>query len=97
AAFTAHTRGGWRAAGSRGGVLAPGERANLAIWQCDELMVEIPDDRVSAWSTDPRAAVPGLPPLSADATDPVCLQTIVAGRTVYSSETVRPDNAGSTP
>ena len=97
AAFTAHTRGGWRAAGSRGGVLAPGERANLAIWQCDELVVEIPDDRVSAWSTDPRAAVPGLPPLSADATDPVCLQTIVAGRTVYSSETVRPDNAGSTP
>ncbi|MEO8107737.1 MAG: amidohydrolase family protein [Actinomycetes bacterium] len=97
AAFTAHTRGGWRAAGRRGGTLAPGERANLAIWQSDELVVETPDDRVSGWSTDPRAAVPGLPPLSADAADPVCLRTIVGGRTVYSSDAVRPHNAGSTP
>lgn len=97
AAFTAHTRGGWRAAGRRGGVVAPGERANLAFWQCDELVVETPDDRVSAWSTDPRAAVPGLPSLSGNATDPVCLRTIVAGRTVYSSDAVSPNNAGSAP
>lgn len=97
AAFTAHTRGGWRAAGRRGGVLAPGERANLAIWQCGELVVETPDDRVSAWSTDPRAAVPGLPSLSAGGTNPVCLRTIVAGRTVYSSDVVSPHNAGRTP
>ena len=97
AAFTAHTRGGWRAAGSDGGVIAPGERADLAVWQCDELVVETPDDRVSAWSTDPRAAVPGLPSLSSEAANPECLRTIVGGRTVYSSDAVRPDNAGSTP
>ncbi len=84
AAFTAHTRGGWRAAARRGGVLAPGEPATLAIWQCDELVVETPDDRVAAWSTDPRAGVPGLPSLEPGTTDPVCLETIVAGRTVYS-------------
>ena len=97
AAFTAHTRGGLRAAGRRGGDLAPGERANLAIWRTDELVVETPDDRLSAWSTDPRAAVPGLPSLAADTADPVCLYTIVAGRTVYSSDSVSPHNAGSTP
>lgn len=88
AAFTAHTRGGWRAAGRRGGVLAPGEPATLTIWQCDELVVGTPDDRVASWSTDPRAGVPGLPSLEPDTADPVCLQTVVAGRTVYSHDSV---------
>ncbi len=97
AAFTAHTRGGWRAAGRGGGVVAPGEPANLAVWQCDDLVVETPDDRVSAWSTDPRAGVPGLPSLEPGTTDPVCLQTVVAGRTVYARDVVQSIKPGSGP
>jgi len=85
AAFLAHTRGGWRAAGRRGGTIAVGEPAHLAVWEVDELVVERPDDRVAAWSTDPRAGVPGLPPLDPDAEAPRCLRTVVAGRTVYSA------------
>jgi predicted amidohydrolase YtcJ len=95
-AFAAHTRGGWRAAGDEfGGVLAPGTPASLAIWQCDDLVVEAPDDRVAAWSTDPRSGVPGLPSLEPGTADPVCLRTIVAGRTVYTNESVQPINPGS--
>jgi predicted amidohydrolase YtcJ len=85
-AFTAHTRGGWRAAGLRGGQLAVGEPATLAIWRCGDLVVQTPDERVAAWSTDPRSGVPGLPSLNLDAPDPVCLRTMVAGRTVYINE-----------
>ena len=84
-AFNAHTRGGWRAAGiPTGGVLAAGAPASLAIWEADELVVETPDDRVAAWSTDPRAGVPGLPALEPGTPNPVCLRTVVRGRTVYS-------------
>ena len=83
-AFTAHTRGGWRAAGLRGGRLAVGEPATFAVWQCGDLVVQTPDQRVAAWSTDPRSGVPGLPPLHPDEPDPICLRTVVAGRTVYS-------------
>ncbi|MFL6182370.1 MAG: amidohydrolase [Actinomycetes bacterium] len=91
AAFTAHTRGGWRAAARRGGRLVVGEPAHLAVWQCGELVVEAPDERVAAWSTDPRGGVPGLPSLEPQADDPRCLRTVVAGRTVYAAE------AGRTP
>jgi predicted amidohydrolase YtcJ len=89
AAFTAHTRGGWRAAARRGGSIAVGEPATLAIWECGDLVVETPDARVAAWSTDPRAAVPGLPSLEPDADDPRCLRTVVAGRTVYAADAGR--------
>lgn len=89
AAFLAHTRGGWRAAGRRGGTIAVGEPAHLALWDVDELVVERPDDRVAAWSTDPRAGVPGLPPLDPGTDDPRCLRTVVAGRTVYAAGTGR--------
>jgi predicted amidohydrolase YtcJ len=85
AAFAAHTRGGWRAAGRRGGTVNVGEPAHLAIWEVDDLTVERPDDRVAMWSTDPRAGVPGLPSLDSDATSPRCLRTVVAGRTVYTA------------
>lgn len=95
AAFAAHTRGGWRAAARRGGTLGLGEPATLAVWQCEELVVETPDDRITAWSTDPRSGVPGLPSLNPDTADPVCLRTVVAGRTVYKSESVEPINPGS--
>jgi predicted amidohydrolase YtcJ len=86
AAFQAHTRGGWRAAGiDDAGVLAPGTAATYAIWQTDaDLVVQTPDERVAAWSTDPRAGVPVLPDLS-DGT-PTCVRTAVGGRVIYESE-----------
>ncbi|GAA1132174.1 amidohydrolase [Kribbella jejuensis] len=86
AAFQAHTRGGWRAAGiDDAGVLAPSTAATYAIWQSDaELVVQTPDQRVAAWSTDPRAGVPVLPDLSEGT--PTCLRTAVGGRVVYEVE-----------
>ncbi|WP_405058841.1 amidohydrolase [Kribbella sp. NBC_01505] len=88
AAFQAHTRGGWRAAGiDDAGVLAPNMPATYAIWQSEaELVVQTPDQRVAAWSTDPRAGVPVLPDLSEGSPVPTCLRTAVGGRIVYDSE-----------
>ena len=66
AAFLAHTRAGWRAAGERNpmeGQLAPGTPATFAVWDADELSIQTPDSRVSAWSTDARAGTPMLPSL----------------------------------
>ncbi|MFI1444409.1 amidohydrolase [Streptomyces fructofermentans] len=88
AAFTAHTRGGWRAVGrDDAGVLVPGAPADYAVWRTEELVVQAPDDRVARWSTDPRSGTPGLPDLTPGAPLPVCLRTVVDGRTVF----VRPD------
>jgi predicted amidohydrolase YtcJ len=84
AAFTAHTRGGWRAMGrDDAGVLVPGAPADYAVWRADELVVQTPDDRVARWSTDPRSGTPGLPDLAPDAELPLCLRTVVDGRTVF--------------
>ncbi|MFI6643057.1 amidohydrolase [Streptomyces sp. NPDC050504] len=84
AAFTAHTRGGWRAVGrDDAGVLVPGAPADYAVWRTDELVVQAPDDRVARWSTDPRSGTPGLPDLTPGADLPVCLRTVVLGQTVY--------------
>ncbi len=84
AAFTAHTRGGWRAIGrDDAGVLVPGAPADYAIWRVGDLVVQVPDDRIAAWSTDPRSGTPGLPDLTPGRDLPVCLRTVVAGRTVY--------------
>ncbi|WP_129310386.1 amidohydrolase [Streptomyces sp. L2] len=84
AAFTAHTRGGWRAVGrDDAGVLVPGAPADYAVWRTDELVVQAPDDRVARWSTDPRSGTPGLPDLSPGRDLPVCLRTVVGGRTVF--------------
>ncbi|MFF1406853.1 amidohydrolase [Streptomyces sp. NPDC058294] len=84
AAFTAHTRGGWRAVGrDDAGVLVPGAPADYAVWRTDELIVQAPDDRVARWSTDPRSGTPGLPDLSPGRDLPVCLRTVVGGRTVF--------------
>jgi predicted amidohydrolase YtcJ len=83
-AFAAHTRGGWRAAGRSGeGILATGSTASFAAWRTGELGVESPDDRVSRWSTDPRAAVPGLPELAPGVELPLCLRTVVRGDTIF--------------
>ncbi len=64
AAFSALTRGAWRLLGRTDqGVLAVGAEATFVQWEVGDLVVEAPDERISNWSTDPRAATPGLPPL----------------------------------
>jgi predicted amidohydrolase YtcJ len=84
AAFTAHTRGGWRAVGrDDAGALVPGAPADYALWHTGELVVQAPDDRVARWSTDPRSGTPGLPDLTPGRELPVCLRTVVGGRTVF--------------
>lgn len=88
AAFSAATRGAWRAGGVRDGLagtLVPGAPASYAVWDADELVVSAPKDSVQRWSTDPRSRVPALPRLDDSARDPVCLQTVHRGRTVYRS------------
>lgn len=84
AAFTAHTRGGWRAVRrDDAGVLVPGAPADYAVWRTEALVVQAPDDRVARWSTDPRSGTPGLPDLSPGVPLPVCLRTVVGGHTVF--------------
>ncbi|WP_432093996.1 amidohydrolase [Streptomyces sp. bgisy100] len=84
AAFTAHTRGGWRAVGrDDAGVLVPGAPADYAVWQASDLVVQVPDTRVANWSTDPRSGTPGLPDLTPGTELPVCLRTVVGGHTVF--------------
>ncbi|MER6915923.1 amidohydrolase [Streptomyces sp. NPDC000594] len=84
AAFTAHTRGGWRATGrDDAGILVPGAPADYAVWRTGDLVVQAPDDRVARWSTDPRSGTPGLPDLTPGGELPVCLRTVVGGRTVW--------------
>lgn len=62
AAFQSMTRGAWRLLGRPDrGVLAVGAEATFVEWDCTELVVESPDERISNWSTDPRSATPGLP------------------------------------
>ncbi|WP_457962432.1 amidohydrolase family protein [Arthrobacter sp. D1-29] len=91
AAFLGHTRAGWRAAKYRNpmaGQLVPGAPASFAVWEVDELMVQVADGRVQSWSTDPRARTPLLPALDTGR-DPVCLQTVRDGRELYSSPALR--------
>ncbi|HSP36264.1 MAG TPA: amidohydrolase family protein [Frankiaceae bacterium] len=85
AAFAAATRGGRRAAAQdASGEIRPGATATFAIWDYEgALVVRTPDARVAAWSTDPRAATPGLPDLSDGAPVPHCRRTVVGGRIVF--------------
>jgi predicted amidohydrolase YtcJ len=86
AAFIGHTRAAWRAVRHRNplmGQLVPGAPASFAVWRADELMVQVADDRVAAWSTDPRARTPLLPALDAGAALPECLQTVHEGRELF--------------
>ncbi|CRK56463.1 Exoenzymes regulatory protein AepA in lipid-linked oligosaccharide synthesis cluster [Alloactinosynnema sp. L-07] len=86
AAFTAHTRGGWRAAGVDDGLtgtLQPGAPATYAIWDAPELVSATADARVQRWSTDPRSRVPALPPLHPGADLPACLRTVLRGHTIF--------------
>lgn len=87
AAFLGHTRAGWRAARYRNpmaGQLVPGAPASFAVWEVEELMVQVADGRVQSWSTDPRARTPLLPALDTG-TSPVCLQTVRDGVELFSN------------
>ncbi len=87
AAFLGHTRAGWRAARYRNpmaGQLVPGAPASFAVWEVEELMVQVADGRVQSWSTDPRARTPLLPALDTG-TDPQCLRTVRDGHVLFSS------------
>ncbi|WKK23115.1 amidohydrolase [Streptomyces olivoreticuli] len=87
AAFTAHTRGGWRAVGrDDAGVLVPGAPADYAVWEAGDLVVQVPDERVASWSTDPRSGTPGLPDLTPGGPLPTCLRTVVGGHTVHTGQ-----------
>ena len=91
AAFLGHTRAGWRAAryeNPMAGQLVPGAPASFAVWEVDELMVQVADNRVQSWSTDPRARTPLLPALDTG-TDPRCLQTVRNGLELFSAEALR--------
>jgi hypothetical protein len=59
--------------------------ATLAVWEVGELVVRAPDDRIAAWSTDPRSGVPGLPDLTPGSPAPTCLPTVVDGREVFAA------------
>ncbi|MBW4095278.1 MAG: amidohydrolase family protein [Acidobacteria bacterium] len=88
AAFIAHTRAGWRAARYANpmlGQLGPGTPASFAIWEVEELMVQVADERVQSWSTDPRARTPLLPALDTGS-DPVCVGTVHEGECLFSRE-----------
>jgi predicted amidohydrolase YtcJ len=87
AAFLGHTRAGWRAARYRNpmaGQLVPGAPASFAVWDAEELMVQVADGRVQSWSTDPRARTPLLPALDTGS-DPVCLRTVRDGCVLFSN------------
>lgn len=91
AAFLGHTRAGWRATKNRNplmGQLVPGAPASFAVWEVDELMVQVADSRVQSWSTDPRARTPLLPALDTGS-DPRCLQTVREGRELYAHASLR--------
>ena len=90
AAFAAHTRGGRRAArdeAAEPGALVLGAPATYAVWAPGPLVVQAPDGRVSAWSTDPRSGTPPLPDLSSG--DPRCWRTVRAGRVIFDSGDMR--------
>ncbi|WP_285243012.1 amidohydrolase family protein [Pseudarthrobacter sp. fls2-241-R2A-127] len=91
AAFLGHTRAGWRAArhaNTMAGQLVPGAPASFAVWEVEELMVQVADGRVQSWSTDPRARTPLLPALDTGS-DPVCLQTVKDGAELFASPALR--------
>jgi predicted amidohydrolase YtcJ len=86
ASFTAHTRGGHRAAGVSDGItgsLVPGAPAHYAIWEAADLVVATSDSRVQRWSTDPRSGVPPLPALDPGADLPRCLRTVRSGHVLH--------------
>jgi predicted amidohydrolase YtcJ len=91
AAFTAHTRGGYRAAGvvdSLTGTLVPGAPAHYAIWDAAELLAAPGNARLRRWSTDTRSGVAPLPSLEPGAALPRCLRTVRGGAVIYDDFTL---------
>jgi predicted amidohydrolase YtcJ len=85
-AFSAATRGAWRAAGVRDGVtgtLVAGATASYAVWDAEEFDVAAPTDAVQRWSTDPRSRVPALPRLGPGNPLPRCRQTVHRGEVIH--------------
>lgn len=85
AAFNSQTRGAWRGLGfaePTQGQLVPGGNADFALWYFDSLMVQTADERVAAWSTDPRARTPLLPTLDGD-TYPQCATTYRSSAPIF--------------
>lgn len=82
AAFTAHTRGGWRGVkDENNGVIAPGLPANLAFWEVNQYTIKVPDSRLRAWSTDERSGTPPLPDLANEL--PTCVGTMRQGKSIF--------------
>ena len=86
AAFSAATRGAWRAGGVRDGVtgtLVPGAPASYAVWEvpggADAFEVATPADGVQRWSTEPGSRVPALPRLHPDDALPTCTRVVHRG------------------
>lgn len=89
ASFAAHTRGGRRAAGQelhQPGVLREDAPATLAIWAPSDLVVQAPDSRISAWSTDARSGTPGLPDVAPGAALPQCWLTMRDGEVIFDTQ-----------
>lgn len=85
AAFQSMTRAVYRAQGENNpwsGQLVPGAPAHCALWKVTELMVQTPDSRISAWSTDPRARTPLLPVLADDVPRPELVALYNAGQKI---------------
>lgn len=96
AAFSAATRGAWRAGGVRDGLagtLTPGAPASYAIWEVGELVVSAPKDSVQRWSTDPRSRVPALPHLEPGSPTPALRQSVHRGRVVFDARDSRVSDA----
>jgi predicted amidohydrolase YtcJ len=84
AAFLAHTRGGWLAAGIEDqGYLAQAMPATFAVWSVEALVAPPLDERAEAWGPGSGSGTTRLPDLSPGAPVPVCLRTVVRGRTVF--------------
>lgn len=90
AAFSAATRGAWRAGGVRDGItgtLVPGAPASYAVWDVPGgaagLEVAAPADGVQRWSTEPGSRVPPLPRLHPDDPLPTCVRTVHRGAVIH--------------
>lgn len=65
--------------GPFGGQIVPDAPADFVAWRAESLMVQTADQRIAAWSTDPRARTPLLPALGEDEL-PRAEFAVVAGR-----------------
>lgn len=86
AAFRAHTRGGWRAAGlehTGAGEIRVGAPAHLAVWRAEHLAVQGGGSASSSWSMVARAGTPLLPDLDPQAAPPACVRTVRGGVVIH--------------